>query len=346
MVPVPEGYAIHTLDPAGAPPALHARLEVDLGVRVALLEPAQGRALYTEAFHPVLVAGDADGDGDADIVVHERGGVAWFLRDADGALPARPTRVLPTGSVPRTRRSAIDVKLPLAIADVTGDGVLDYAQAIPGDGAVLVFAGRADRTDFATPDAVIRTAGYALGALPRDLDGDGRLDLLVGTIDRLGILGALQVFVSKTLTVHSLVYYNRGAPAGAGGVADAGATRFAEAPDDRRLVEVPLAFTTTQDGFQVGSTAVASFDGDFDGDGRRDALQRLSATALGIWRGKGRAPYGDEPDARVAVPSAEGYRFLVPLVHDLDGDGRSDLILHYRDWEDERNQLVVLMVRR
>jgi hypothetical protein len=283
-----------------------------------------------------VTVGDVDGDGRIDLVVRERDRLAIHQRDAAGKLPEHPSLVLDKRSAPRKKKkSRFNFPMPLTVADITGDGILDYVQTIPGDGTVLVFSGRADRTDFATPDAVIRTPGYALGALPRDLDGDGRLDLLVGTIDRIGVMGAVQIFISKSLTVHSLLYYNRG-PAEA-------AERFAGTPDDSRTVDVPLAFTTTREGFRVGSTVIVSFDGDFDGDGRRDLLQRVSADALGIWRGRERRGYAREPDRRVRIPTSEGYRFVIPMVEELNGDGRSDLILHYRDWEDQENAVVVLL---
>ena len=211
LVPLPGGYAIYDLPPSGVP-VLHVRIRAELGTRVALLEQSRGRALYTESFHPPVTAGDADGDGRTDLVVHERARLAIYRRDAAGRWPSEPTRTIDKSTAPREKKRAFRMPLPVTVADITGDGVLDFVQAVPGDGALLIYDGRAGgraRTDLATPDAVIRTDGYALGALPRDLDGDGRLDLLVGTIDRVGVMGALQVFVTKSITVHSLLFYNR-----------------------------------------------------------------------------------------------------------------------------------------
>lgn len=341
LVPVPGGFRIYQLPAAAAAadgaPVLQSAIETDVATRVALLQQSRGGAMYSEAFHPWLWAGDADGDGDTDIVVRERNSIAVYQRDATGRLPRRPTLTIDRDGVPRESKSRFKMPGPMTVADVTGDGVLDYVQAIPGDGTILVFRGHAMRRDFTRPDAVIRTPGYALGALPRDLDGDGRLDLLVATIDRIGIMGALQIFVSKEVTVNSLLYYNRG---------EGGVTQFEGTPDDRRAITVPLAFTNTEQGFSIGSGAIVTFDGDYDGDGRRDMLQRVGPAVLGIWRGRAARTYPEQPDQKVRIPSVENYRFVLPYVAELNGDGRSDLLLHYRDWEDQANTVVVLTTRK
>lgn len=336
VVPVPGGYRIYELPDAAGTPVLHAAIEADVATRVALLQQSRGGAMYAESFHPWLQGGDADGDGDHDLVVRERDDVAIYQRDATGRLPRTPTLRLDRTTVPRDTKARFNLPMPMTIADVTGDGVLDYVQAIPGDGTILVFAGHAMRRDFSRPDAVIRMPGYALGALARDLDGDGRQDLLVATVDRIGIMGALQIFVSKEVTVHSLLYYNRG---------DDGVTRFDGTPDDRRAITVPLAFSNTDEGFSIGSGVVVTFDGDYDGDGRRDMLQRVGPTTLGIWSGRPNRVYAEAPDRRVRIPSVEHYRFVLPYVTELNGDGRSDVLLHYRDWEDQANTVVVLVSR-
>jgi hypothetical protein len=337
-VPVPGGFRIYTLGAPDAAPELHVQLTTDVATRVALLQQSRGGAMYAEAFHPWLWAGDADGDGAADLVVRERDAIALYLRDATGRLPRTPTRRLDRSSIPREKKPRFGRATgPMTVADVTGDGVLDFIQAIPGEGTILIFRGHALRRDFARPDAMIRTPGWALGALPRDLDGDGRRDLLVATVDKIGIMGALQIFVSKEVTVHSLLFYNRGA---------GGLTQFEGTPDDRRAITVPLAFTNTaQDGFSIGSGVIVTFDGDYDGDGRRDMLQRVAPGVLGIWDGRADRVYAEEPDHTVRIPSVESYRFVLPYVMELNGDGRSDLLLHYRDWEDQANTLVVLTSR-
>ena len=331
-VPVADGYRFFVGTPTGFAPA--GGVPCDVNPRVALLEEARDNALYTEHFHPPLSAGDANGDGVADVLVREHGGVAIFHRAADGTLPARASLVLSKDSIPRKKKGRLQFTLPIEVADVTGDGIVDYFHAIPGEGVVMVFTGRPGRTDLGTPDAVIKTDGYALGALPRDLDGDGRLDLLVGTVDRIGVMGALQVLLSKSITVHSLLYMNRGA-------ADGTAAGFPAEPAERRDVTVPLAFTTTERGFQIGTTALATFDGDFDADGRRDLLQRVGPAALGIFCGRAGGGFSDEPDRLIGVPPFASHRFVTPHVVDLDADGRADVVLHYRDWEDQENAVVV-----
>ncbi|MCI0340000.1 MAG: VCBS repeat-containing protein [Planctomycetales bacterium] len=332
LVPVVDGFRLHARRPDGTF-ALAATLPADPATRVALLDPGPGSAILASFFHPLVVPGDSDGDGRSDLLVREEGRVAIFRRSADGTFLPRPDVVLDLSTIPRTKRPAFRAQFPVEIADVTGDAIVDFVQALPGEGTVLVWAGRAGRREFGTPDALIKTDGYALGALPRDLDGDGRRDLLVGAVDKIGILGALQIFVSKSLTVHSLFYRN------------AGDGRFPAEPSHRRDVTVPLAFSTTNEGFQVGTTAMASWDGDYDGDGRRDLLLRSGADALAIHLGLEGGGYPEAPDRIVGIPPLEGFRFVLPRIEELNGDGRSDLLLHYRDWEDQADQVVVLLTK-
>lgn len=151
-----------------------------------------------------VALGDVTGDGLDDLAVAAESGTVWLLhgqargegtaRHVDlGDLSAADGRVWATGA---TGVSS------LAVGDVTGDDlpdlVLGLGADLTSDGGVAVLSGSADTTpvtvdvaagtvrDASQPRGYLvraERAGDALGhsvAVPGDLDGDGRDDLLVG----------------------------------------------------------------------------------------------------------------------------------------------------------------------
>ncbi|HEX5270488.1 MAG TPA: sigma-70 family RNA polymerase sigma factor [Gemmataceae bacterium] len=113
---------------------------------------------------------DFNEDGRLDLAVswHNNGGTLYHNATAGGA--------------PRFRRAEFirpefpDV-LTSALADVNRDGVVDFLTS-DGETDVAVHLGRGDGTFGPAPDAVIPAGLRCAGAIPVDLDGDGRLELI------------------------------------------------------------------------------------------------------------------------------------------------------------------------
>lgn len=89
---------------------------------------------------------------------------------------------------------------------------------------------------------------------------------------------------------------------------------------------------------------MASVEGDFDGDGRRDALIRSDDGALGVLRGTGFG-FADGEAGEVELPELEEYQFAMPIVHDLDGDGRSDVVVRLFSWDRDDDRIILLRSR-
>jgi FG-GAP-like repeat len=71
---------------------------------------------------------------------------------------------------------------------------------------------------------------------------------------------------------------------------------------------------------------LSQFAGDFDGDGRADFVQMGRGRKVTIHRGRAGCSYPSAPDATVEL--AEEPRDLsLARVEDLDGDGRTDLLV-------------------
>lgn len=114
-----------------------------------------------------IQGGDANDDGELDVVLATTGGVAVLVGDGD---PKEPTFTeLWLGE----HEMVVDVRL----VDVTGEGNADAIAVARGDAQVVVYPGHGDGT-FGSPTTLAVGPG-ATGLEAVDLDGDGIRDLVV-----------------------------------------------------------------------------------------------------------------------------------------------------------------------
>jgi hypothetical protein len=176
--------------------------------------------------------------------------------------------------------------------------------------------------------------GWPLAAMIKDLDGRRGPDLVIGGVGKIGIWSVLKIFLTKEILVHAFFFLNRGEG------------RFAKEPDRTWILPVPLRFATTAKGFRLGTTLAVNFDGDFDGDGRRDLVVRRGNVLLDVFLGGDEGVFGRKPWRSLTIPNAEKYRYVFPEAVELNGDGRSDILLHYRDWSEARDAVVLFLSKR
>ena len=261
--------------------------------------------------------GDADGDGDADLIVGVQRGLCFQSQTAVANLfyfentgsADRPALTLRTDRL----LGALDVgtRSAPALADLDGDGDLDLVvgtEADPGDPSRASLArfenvGTDKAPSLRLVDADWLGLRYDYGAyapVAGDLDGDGDLDLLVGGFN--GRFALLRNDGTATAPVYEVA--------------------------DERFQSV-----------DVGQYARGSL-GDLDGDGDLDLVAGASNGQVHLYRNVGgaaapqfRTVSNGRPDSAdvafardIGVPASVG-QDSAPAFADLDGDGDLDLVI-------------------
>ena len=143
----------------------------------------------------------------------------------------------------------------------------------------------------------------------RDLDGDGRAELIAIRLD-FSLFEAMRV-----LTTHSIKI----------GL-DFGVYRQGDGLSFRAVPGLDLSGELKLRLDDVSLGQISSFAGDFDGDGRGDFVQLGRGRKVTIHRGQDGAQYAPNADLTVAL-EREPQDVALVKVADFDGDGRSDIVV-------------------
>ncbi len=134
-----------------------------------------------------IALGDVTGDGVNDIVVADASASGEIIiEEGDGMGGFARFE-------PQTDLS-LDTPMAVALAELSGDGLLDMAVAVAGTDSLKIFLAQ----DAGVGIFIIKTIAFQLGSVPCsvepiDVDGDGLIDLAVGAA------GASKVFIVKNL---------------------------------------------------------------------------------------------------------------------------------------------------
>ena len=366
LLPARDGVAVYL--------AKHGRLSKEPAARVGLPGDESGKDGVTWRHYPLPSVQDVQGDGIPDLVIFridqrgtrltrgtERGfnavsvlvgaGGGRFGEPVDVSLEERADGALVSVDVDAGKTPVVRILSPTLpgslsfFGDLDGDGIAELVTQDhiepEGDGfrqemkdakrpihRYRFYRLGSDLSISRTPYHQFLAEGYPfdfnwLDASPggfADLDGDGRKDLVTISLD-FSLWQAPKILIARSIGA-GLDFHVWTQEAGGS---------FREVPAARMRGKLKLDLR------RVRIAQFAQFAGDFDGDGRIDFIHLGSERNVGIHRGRDGCRYPSRPDVAIRLLSSPQDPGLV-RVRDLDGDGRSDLMVVTPLKADERGE--------
>ncbi|WP_235941526.1 FG-GAP repeat domain-containing protein [Paenibacillus puerhi] len=195
-----EAYAAQQL-----PPGLKAPLA--FGKRT-VLRTAGGAPLTAGSSYASVAAYDLNADGRPDLIIGRSDGTLAAAYGEAGGVFTAPVPLLGGG---QPIRAAAPVAA--AVADVTGDGIPDLVVGGAG-GAVTLHAGErgpGGALAFGRGELLVQLPAAFAAPSVRDMDGDGRADLVVG-----GLEGDLRIYLQQADSSGRVTWQDAGVIEGAG----------------------------------------------------------------------------------------------------------------------------------
>lgn len=252
------------------------------------------------------------------------------IRVRDGEVTSRAIR---TDFLPREgwHRTVLE--------DLDRDGTPDLShEATTNDSGSYAFfrtppEGEGD--DLRPPRATIRLRGFQIPPDYTDVDGDGRPDFVVTTIDIDGS-NVIAAVTRGRVVARTRAFLNR-----------SGRSKewFQSAPDAEVESEIGVRILFTYAGaIDVKRSFTILPTADLDGDGRRDLVIRTGEDRLSVRRGVAEGVWSKEATS-IGIPAVGRSPDVEGYAADLTGDRRDDVVLLYRAGPGESDRLVVVAGR-
>jgi hypothetical protein len=167
---------------------------------------------------------------------------------------------------------------------------------------------------------VLQRDGYAGSLAFADLDGDGKLDLVMPHVN-VGLGEMARVLLSKKMRIGWEARRNLGK------------RQFAADPQAVRDLDFAVDYSVVAD----IDGPYPSVEGDFNGDGKADFIAANGPEELAIWLGGGKTLIAAQPKAIVHAVPSKYYQVV-----DLDGDKLADVVIFYRYRDALQGEIAVL----
>jgi hypothetical protein len=268
---------------------------------------------------------DFNRDGRADLVVAWQDHVAVYLQEASGQFPREPSQTFYFGLRTEQERTLRLVQISPLIEDLNADGradlILTKTTGRITDRRLLtsVYLNRAGNLP-AQPNVRLEHDGFATTLLTKDLNGDGKPDLLFPVV-KIGVRNLIRNLLTDRAEVSLLVHLYR----------DPGL--YANTPDWSRSFSYEIDLS---DGV-VLQGAWPNLDGDFDGDGKADLLI-VGNDEIVVYLASPGTQFSRDPATRMAVKSSSHV-----IVGNLTASRQADIVLWYDGPSEWKGALKVLM---
>jgi hypothetical protein len=262
---------------------------------------------------PQLFVRDFNGDGRADLLAAWQDHLAVYLQDLAGRFPLDPTRTFHFSLRTEQERSLRLVHISPLVEDVDGDGRADLiltkmtGRLTDRRLVTSVYLNR-DGNLPSQPDVRVEHDGFASTLLAKDVNGDGKRDLLFPLV-KIGVRNLIRNLLTDradvSLQVH--LYRNQGI--------------YASAPDWMRSFGYEIDMS---DGI-VLQGVWPNVEGDFDGDGNADLLV-VGNDEVAVYLATPGLLFARDPVARIPVQTSSHV-----IVRDLTDNRRADIVMWYRE---------------
>ena len=275
---------------------------------------------------PQIGVWDFNGDGRADLIASWQDHVAVYLPERHRPLPQEPSQTFHFNLRTEQERTLRLVQIsPPLIEDLDGDGRADLiltkmtGRLTDRRLVTSVYLNRAGNLP-AQPDVRIEHDGFATTLLTKDLNGDGKHDLLFPLV-KISVRNLIRNLLTDRADVSLLVHLYR----------DQGI--YANTPDWMRSFSYQIDLS---DGV-VLQGRWPNIDGDFDGDGKADLLV-AGNDEVAVYLATPGTLFARDPTARVAVKTSSHV-----IVRDLTESRRADIVIWYHGPSGMERAVKVLM---
>jgi len=284
---------------------------------------------FTSSFSfPSINLIDYNNDDRRDLIVTKNDKLSVYLRKEDGSISSHSEN--DTNFDVRTKKEKIEGTsyTKTTINDLNADG---YADAIVTKqtakgltslrGVLNIYLGKRDNYSD-TPNQVIISEGTASDeTIICDVNGDEKLDLITPSV-KISITSIIRILLTRSLPINFNIFLMN----------EDGS--FSNSPDFSKEVKLKIDFSGESDSPSM------NFDGDYNGDKRKDFVYATDDDELSIYLGveDDEKLFSDNSAAKVKVNA-----FGELSSYNLNNDEYSDMIIHYPQNDDYEGMLTVLI---
>ena len=264
---------------------------------------------------PLPVSEDFDGDERSDLMFTENESIFVYLQRPSGLFTLHPAGRIVLPVRPEEPESSSDLSILMTPVEMNGDGFTDVMAVLSrGTGKFmerkielhLFYNQKMTASPFASePDQKLALHGITPGAILKDINGDGRKDLLMSYI-KLGFWNTVRSLVARRTIVETAVFLMNDAD------------RYPADPNFRLKTKYKLDLA----GGVRFHGIWPNLDGDFTGDGSADLLVARDGS-ITVYS-------ADEGNSLFSTSHTLSGLATYPFKHimDLNRDGRDDILLY------------------